>query len=56
MKSSIFLSYTSNPAAHGKEKGWYSFKSYVWSSIVAANLLMLAMAKLSGSLWLAGIN
>ena len=29
-------------------KGWHSFKSYVWSSIVAANLLTLARAKLSG--------
>lgn len=28
-------------------KGWHSFKSYVWSSIVAANLLTLARAKLS---------
>ncbi len=28
-------------------KGWQSFKSYVWSSIVAANLLTLARAKLS---------
>ena len=27
-------------------KGWHSFKSYVWSSIVAANLLTLARAKL----------
>ena len=26
-------------------KGWHSFKSYVWSSIVAANLLTLARAK-----------
>lgn len=29
-------------------KGWHSFKSYVWSSIVAANLLTLARAKLAG--------
>jgi IS5 family transposase len=28
-------------------KGWQAFKSYVWSSIVAANLLTLARAKLS---------
>jgi len=28
-------------------KGWHSFKSYVWSSIVAANLLTIARAKLS---------
>jgi transposase, IS5 family len=27
-------------------KGWHSFKSYVWSSIVAANLLTLARHKL----------
>ena len=26
-------------------KGWRSFKSYVWSSIVAANLLTIARAK-----------
>jgi transposase, IS5 family len=26
-------------------KGWGSFKSYVWSSIVAANLLTIARAK-----------
>jgi IS5 family transposase len=26
-------------------KGWHSFKSYVWSSIVAANLLTIARAK-----------
>ena len=26
-------------------KGWHSFKSYVWSSIVAANLLTLARAQ-----------
>ena len=30
-------------------KGWRSFKSYVWSSIVAANLLTLARAKLASS-------
>ncbi len=30
-------------------KGWESFKSYVWSSIVAANLLTIARAKLSAS-------
>ena len=29
-------------------KGWHAFKSYVWSSIVAANLLTLARARLSG--------
>ena len=28
-------------------KGWESFKSYVWSSIVSANLLTLARAKLA---------
>jgi IS5 family transposase len=28
-------------------KGWQAFKSYVWSSIVAANLLTLARTKLS---------
>ena len=28
-------------------KGWHSFKSYVWSSIVAANLLTLARAKIA---------
>jgi IS5 family transposase len=28
-------------------KGWDSFKSYVWSSIVAANLLTIARAKLA---------
>lgn len=28
-------------------KGWHSFKSYVWSSIVAANLLTVARFKLS---------
>ncbi len=28
-------------------KGWYGFKSYVWSSIVAANLLTIARAKLA---------
>ncbi len=28
-------------------KGWHSFKSYVWSSIVAANLLTIARAKLA---------
>ena len=27
-------------------KGWHAFKSYVWSSIVAANLLTLARARL----------
>ena len=27
-------------------KGWHAFKSYVWSSIVAANLLTIARAKL----------
>jgi IS5 family transposase len=28
-------------------KGWHGFKSYVWSSIVAANLLTMARAKLA---------
>ena len=28
-------------------KGWHGFKSYVWSSIVAANLLTIARAKLA---------
>ena len=28
-------------------KGWHAFKSYVWSSIVAANLLTLARAKMA---------
>jgi IS5 family transposase len=28
-------------------KGWHSFKSYVWSSIVAANLLTVARCKLA---------
>lgn len=28
-------------------KGWHAFKSYVWSSIVAANLLTIARAKLA---------
>jgi IS5 family transposase len=27
-------------------KGWRSFKSYVWSAVVAANLLTIARAKL----------
>jgi transposase, IS5 family len=30
-------------------KGWNSFKSYVWSSIVAANLLTIARAKLAAT-------
>jgi IS5 family transposase len=30
-------------------KGWEAFKSYVWSSIVAANLLTIARAKLKPS-------
>jgi IS5 family transposase len=30
-------------------KGWQSFKSYVWSSIVAANLLTIARAKLKAT-------
>lgn len=30
-------------------KGWESFKSYVWSSIVAANLLTIARAKLAAT-------
>jgi IS5 family transposase len=30
-------------------KGWEAFKSYVWSSIVAANLLTIARAKLAPS-------
>lgn len=30
-------------------KGWEAFKSYVWSSIVAANLLTLARAKLAAT-------
>lgn len=30
-------------------KGWEAFKSYVWSSIVAANLLTIARAKLATS-------
>ena len=30
-------------------KGWNSFKSYVWSSIVAANLLTIARAQLAGT-------
>jgi len=30
-------------------KGWQAFKSYVWSSIVAANLLTIARAKLAAS-------
>jgi len=30
-------------------KGWESFKSYVWSSIVAANLLTIARAKLAAN-------
>jgi IS5 family transposase len=30
-------------------KGWEAFKSYVWSSIVAANLLTLARAKLAST-------
>ena len=30
-------------------KGWESFKSYVWSSIVAANLLTIAKAKLAST-------
>jgi len=30
-------------------KGWESFKSYVWSSIVAANLLTIARAKLAAA-------
>jgi IS5 family transposase len=30
-------------------KGWESFKSYVWSSIVAANLLTIARAKLAST-------
>ena len=30
-------------------KGWEAFKSYVWSSIVAANFLTIARAKLSAS-------
>jgi IS5 family transposase len=30
-------------------KGWHAFKSYVWSSIVAANLLTIARAKLAPS-------
>lgn len=29
-------------------KGWESFKSYVWSSIIAANLLTLSRKKLTG--------
>ena len=28
-------------------KGWHAFKSYIWSSIVAANLLTIARAKLA---------
>ena len=28
-------------------KGWYAFKSYVWSSVVAANLLTVARCKLA---------
>jgi len=28
-------------------KGWQAFKAYVWSSIVAANLLTIARAKLA---------
>ena len=28
-------------------KGWRAFKSYVWSSIVSANLLTIARAKLA---------
>ncbi len=30
-------------------KGWYGFKSYVWSSIVAANLLTIARTKLAST-------
>ena len=30
-------------------KGWDAFKSYVWSSIVAANLLTMARAKLAAT-------
>ena len=30
-------------------KGWHAFKSYVWSSIVAANLLTIARAKLAAA-------
>jgi IS5 family transposase len=30
-------------------KGWHAFKSYVWSSIVAANLLTIARAKLAAT-------
>ena len=30
-------------------KGWSAFKSYVWSSIVAANLLTIARAQLAGT-------
>ncbi len=30
-------------------KGWESFKSYIWSSIVAANLLTIARAKLAAT-------
>jgi len=30
-------------------KGWHAFKSYVWSSIVAANLLTIARSKLSAT-------
>jgi IS5 family transposase len=30
-------------------KGWHAFKSYVWSSIVAANLLTIARAKLAST-------
>jgi IS5 family transposase len=28
-------------------KGWHAFKSYIWSSIVAANLLTIARANLA---------
>lgn len=30
-------------------KGWHAFKAYVWSSIVAANLLTIARSKLSAT-------
>jgi len=30
-------------------KGWHAFKSYVWSSIVAANLLTIARSKLDAT-------
>ena len=33
--------------AHCTWRGWRSFQSYVWSSIVAANLLTIARAKLA---------